>query len=240
MRLPSINFNFASLPYLLKLSCFLVVFALSSSAISVWFDYKRQDIDFKLSKSKHEQELFRDVYGNLWQSYFKLRSFMHDVQDYENSIAGNTAFGQKRQWVCMFENLKASHGDRVILGTLVEHGHFLTAIQKEKYQTEDLKQVTNTRVQNGDDGFYKYCATTTNHEPGHELSSVTARVEKVLKMARELKEILENRILVETKLLEENYKNSNLAIFIAFILQLFVFVVISVVDINTSVFKRKN
>ena len=57
----------------LKLSLFLILFALISSGISVWFDDKRQNISYQLAESRQQQELFREAYERLWDEFFSLQ-----------------------------------------------------------------------------------------------------------------------------------------------------------------------
>lgn len=44
--------QFISMQLFLKLSLFLILFALISSGISVWFDDKRQNISYQLAESR--------------------------------------------------------------------------------------------------------------------------------------------------------------------------------------------
>ena len=228
------------LPALLKLSFFLIIFALTSSVISVWYDNHRQIIDERLSVSKKEQELFREVYERLWDEYFKLQAAKRTVNEYALNIQGNKNVQLPKQLICMFDNFQAHHGDKLLINTFDAGRHFLTAEQKAKYKVVEIESRTNKRIKNVADGFYGYCALNKNYKTGQALEIVITRLQAVLVISRELKAILEARILEETHLLTENYKNSNIAIFIAFLLQLFVFSVVSFVDINTSTMRRVN
>lgn len=225
-------------PFLLKLSLFLVIFALSSSVISVWYDEKRQNIDLNLYNSKQEQVLFREVYGRLWDEYFKLQSATQSVNLYSLRIMKDETVVSPQQLVCLLDHLQASHGEQILINTFEVGRQFLTTQQKEKYRVDEIEQLTIQRMENLNKGAYEYCASLKDYKTGEALKSVLMRMEVVLIMARELKSILETRILEETRLLNKNYENSNMAIFIAFLFQVFVFSVISIVDINISSLRR--
>ena len=223
---------------MLKISCFLIIFALTSSLISIWFDYQRQEIDAQLTNSKYEQELFRNVYELLWDEYFKQQSSKHFLNEYAHSISETEAVEEPKQLICMLDNEKAYYGDIIIINTLNLGSQYLTKFQKEKYKTSLLEEITKTRISAIRDDLHGFCSSEKYTEIGQASAAVTARIESLLVIARELKQILENRILLETNLLTENYKKSNIAIFTAFLIQFFVFAIVSIVDINTSSFRR--
>ena len=73
MKLRVKQFNIISMHFFLKSSLFLIVFALISSGISVWFDGNRREISSQLAQSRQQQEMFRDAYERLWDEFFSLQ-----------------------------------------------------------------------------------------------------------------------------------------------------------------------
>ena len=228
------------IPSLLKLSCFLIIFALTSSIVSVWFDHARRDIDVQLINSKNEQKLFRSVYERLWEEYFKLKSSKYSISEYAQSVSAHQSEKDATQLICMFDHLKAFYSEQTIIYTLNKGKQYLTKRQVDDYGINEIEKKTNLRIAEIEDAYDDHCALIVNYEVGQGTAATTSRIELIIQLSRELKAILEKRVLSETALLTQNYKTSNLAIFTAFLLQIFVFSVISVVDIRTASFRRNS
>ena len=221
------------LTFLLKLSIFLIIFALSSSIVSVWFDMSRRDININLTNSQNEQKLFRNVYGRLWDEYFELKSAEYSIFDYAQSIEMQKYYEEADTLICMFDHLKAFHSNQTIIATIQRGRSYLTETQLHEFRISEIEKTANQRTKEIEDAYLKYCSSIDDYNIGEGLQTTLSHVELIIILSRELKTTLEERVMIEKAQLAENYKKSNIAIFVAFLLQLVVFTFISIVDIRT-------
>ena len=230
--------QFISMQLFLKLSLFLILFALISSGISVWFDDKRQNISYQLAESRQQQELFREAYERLWDEFFSLQKSKVALVQYSNIVEIKNNATNRNNLVCIYDHFKASEGDATFVSVLESGKQFLTPKQLTESRLLYLEAESKALIQEAKSGFFTYCSELDYLNAGQALDAATEKIRTLIILSRELKVVLEKRISEQSLALTQNYKSSNIAILIGFLLQLFVFCVLSVVDIQTSIFRR--
>ena len=230
--------QFISMQLFLKLSLFLILFALISSGISVWFDDKRQNISYQLAESRQQQELFREAYERLWDEFFSLQKSKVALVQYSNIVEIKNNATNRNNLVCIYDHFKASEGDATFVSVLESGKQFLTPKQLTESRLLYLEAESKALIQEVKSGFVTYCSELDYLNAGQALDAATEKIRTLIILSRELKVVLEKQISEQSLALTQNYKSSNIAILIGFLLQLFVFCVLSVVDIQTSIFRR--
>ena len=230
--------QFISMQLFLKLSLFLILFALISSGISVWFDDKRQNISYQLAESRQQQELFREAYERLWDEFFSLQKSKVALVQYSNIVEIKNNATNRNNLVCIYDHFKASEGDATFVAVLQSGKQFLTPKQLTESGLLYLEAESKALIQEVKSGFVTYCSELDYLDVGQAVDAATEKIRALIILSRELKVVLEKRISEQSLALTQNYKSSNIAILIGFLLQLFVFCVLSVVDIQTSIFRR--
>lgn len=238
IRLRVKQFNIISMHFFLKSSLFLIVFALISSGISVWFDGNRREISSQLAQSRQQQEMFRDAYERLWDEFFSLQKSKSSLFQYADGIPTDGTINDPEMLICTYDHFKAAEGEATFIAVLQTGKRFLTPEQIQNFRLLEMETESKVLVDQIKLGFSDYCSKLDYQKFGQALENATEKVRALIILSRELKLILEKRISNESIALTKNYKTSNVAILIGFFLQLFVFIVLSVVDIKTSVLRR--
>lgn len=239
------------MPALLKLGIFLIVFALTSSIISLFFDRERQHIKNDLELQIQNQNTFRSAYSQLWDEFFKIQTYKTQVSSYADRLLKTDNIKKPQTLLCMFEQFKVYQVEQTTSRILEIGEKFISKKQYENYEIKDIKKHSISalkRIRQQDDpskpeteqGLYEFCNSLDLDRNSIGLKQSAHNIEKLISLSTELKFELENTIEKKTKRLNATFIKSNQTIFFAFILQLIVFLIISFIDINTSGLRREH
>jgi hypothetical protein len=212
---------------LLNLALFLILFALTSSCVSLWFDVKRQSIHNNLDIIQAQQREFIVVSEALWMEYASLIDTEHKMR-----LVNSQKLISSQTETCKYEILKLSQTVGVILPALAVGEQFITSKHRSDFRIDSIKdrasRLSEIRIDNS--LLQSSCDDIKNYEVGEATKATISDLKLVLKLANFLKFELEETAQKSAASLEENFQRSNIAIFLAFIFQVIVFLILKIAD----------
>ena len=212
---------------LLNIALFLILFALTSSCVSIWFDVKRQNIQSTLTTIQAQQKEFITVSEALWTEYAILLDTKQKLRliDSQNTKTSKTE-------TCKYEVLKLSQTVGVILPALEVGERYFTDKHRSDFPIASIKKRASklSEMRSNDVLLQSSCLEIKSYIVGEITKTSISDLSLVLKLANALKFELEEAARESAAALEDNFRRSNLAIFLAFIFQVLVFLILKIAD----------